>query len=132
MTYVNKNKVIFHTQLDRYNRIKHSTFPTKDIFNIIENLKIDKLIITHLHEHSTLLWKDLFESNPKLKNVLKNKLLYCGINEHHLFHAYCSLTWNKNIKNILVCDCRGKKIENNYENESYYVFNKPILNHSTS
>ncbi len=132
MTYVSKNKVIFHTQLDRYNRIKHSTFPTKDIFNIIENLKIDKLIITHLHEHSTLLWKDLFESNPKLKNVLKNKLLYCGINEHHLLHAYCSLTWNKNIKNILVCDCRGKKIENNYENESYYVFNKPILNHSTS
>jgi carbamoyltransferase len=132
MTYVSKNKIIFHTQLDRYNKIKHYTFPTKNILNIIENLKIDKLIITHLHEHSTLLWKDLFESNLKLKNILKENLIYYGSNYHHLFHAYCSLTWNKNIKNILICDSRGKKIGNNYENESYYVFNNSVLNHIIS
>lgn len=128
MTYVSKNKIIFHTQLDRYNRMKHYTFPTKNILNIIENLDIDKLIITHLEDHSTLLWRDVFQSSLKLKNIFNNNLIYYN-NHHHLFHVYCALTWNKNIKNILICDCRGKKINNNYENESYYTFNNLILNH---
>ena len=39
MTYVKNNKIVFHTQLDRYNRFKHSTFPVKPVFEIIENLK---------------------------------------------------------------------------------------------
>lgn len=128
MTYVSKNKIIFHTQLDRYNRMKHYTFPTKNILNIIENLDIDKLIITHLEDHSTLLWRDVFQSSLKLKNIFNNNLIYYN-NHHHLFHVYCALTWNKNIKNILICDCRGKKINNSYENESYYTFNNLILNH---
>jgi predicted NodU family carbamoyl transferase len=128
MTYVSKNKIIFHTQLDRYNRMKHYTFPTKNILNIIENLNIDKLIITHLEDNSTLLWRDVFQSSLKLRNIFNNNLIYYN-NHHHLFHVYCALTWNKNIKNILICDCRGKKINNGYENESYYTFNNLILNH---
>ena len=40
MTYVKNNKIIFHTQLDRYNRFKHNTFPVKSLFEIIKNLEI--------------------------------------------------------------------------------------------
>ena len=46
MTYVKNNKIVFHTQLDRYNRFKHSTFPVKPVFEIIENLKNEENLTT--------------------------------------------------------------------------------------
>ena len=46
MTYIKDNKIIFHTQLDRYNRFKYYSFPVKQtIKELEENLaEVDKLI----------------------------------------------------------------------------------------
>ena len=54
VTYVKNNKIIFHTQLDRYNKFKHATFPVKSIIKIIESLPIDKIIITCLDIASSI------------------------------------------------------------------------------
>tara|TARA_R100001015_G_C4619908_1_gene176742 strand:+ start:459 stop:1841 length:1383 start_codon:yes stop_codon:yes gene_type:complete len=133
MTYVKNNKIIFHTQLDRYNRFKHNTFPVKSLFEIIKNLEINKIIITHLSSHtsnSTQLWIEIF-NKLKLKNV---ELIYFKDHYHHMFHAYCAMTWDTKIKNILVCDGNGSpysfSISPSYkllcEQESLYFFNKNL------
>jgi predicted NodU family carbamoyl transferase len=121
ITYVKDNKIVFHTQIDRYNRLKHFTFITKNICDIIINLEIDYLLITYGEENCFNLWASIFDyGNFPLK--IKNKVINYGMEYHHLFHAYCALTWNKNYENILVCDGRGAKYKNDYENESLFNF----------
>ena len=130
MTYVKNNKIIFHTQLDRYNRFKHTTFPVKLVFEILDNIKVDKILITSLGLKtlpSTPLWKDMLKDS-KLKNV---KIIFYDDYYHHLFHAYCGLTWNKKLKNILVCDGSGAKYGDNLERESLYFYNKKLEHVST-
>jgi len=45
VTYVENNEIVFHTQIDRYNRFKHYSFPVKKLIEELEKLKIDKIII---------------------------------------------------------------------------------------
>ena len=123
-TYVKNNKIIFHTQLDRYNKFKYNKFPNYEIVSIFKKLDIDLIIITFLNENnSALLWRDFLSTLP---NAKKQKVLFFGKEHHHLFHAYCSLTWNTNIKNILVTDSRGKIYKDDFERESYYRFDKQL------
>src|SRR6056300_393754 len=96
-TYIQNNKIIFHTQLDRYNRFKYNTFPTYEIISVLKKINI--------------------------------KIIFYDKEHHHLFHAYCSLTWKTNIKNILVTDSRGKEIEDDFERESFYKYNNNKLKH---
>lgn len=117
MTYVKNNKLIFHTQLDRYNRFKHFSFPVKKTIQIIESLEIDKILITFLRNNSIQIWLDLLNEN------LKNKIFWIDDKKHHLFHAYCSLTWEKNINNILIADGNGSNIDDNKtEQESLFYY----------
>jgi predicted NodU family carbamoyl transferase len=117
MTYVRNNKLIFHTQLDRYNKFKHFSFPVKKTIQIIENLEIDKILITFLRNNSLQIWLDLLNEN------LKNKIFWIDDKKHHLFHAYCSLTWKKNINNILIADGNGSNIsDNKTEQESLFYY----------
>jgi len=123
ITYTSNNKIIFHTQIDRYNRFKHSTLPTKLLIEVLEKLEIDIILLSHLENHSSAIWYEFFQNNKKLKKV---PIFYYGDNFHHMFHAYCSLTWNKNLKNILVCDGRGIKYKDSFENESHFIFEKKL------
>jgi predicted NodU family carbamoyl transferase len=124
MTYLQDSKIVFHTQLDRYNRFKHATIPTKKILSIINNLKIDKILITFLRDHSTPLWLYL------LNKDLKSKIIFYDNSKHHLFHAFCSLTWKKNLNNILIVDGNGGCLSNNKkEQESLFFLNNNYLNH---
>jgi len=133
ISYIKDNKIIFHTQLDRYNRIKHSAIISKEVIDILKNIKIDVLLISYAEKNnSALLWEEVFtrSSIKDLKNIWINKLVRYEDKEHHLFHAYCGLTWNTNIKNIIVCDGTGKKLNNiQYENESFYTFKNKKLKH---
>ena len=125
VTYIKNNKIKFHTQIDRYNRFKYFAFPNKNLIQEIEKLKINKIIISHNHSnHCLQLWGHIIKYNSKkLKDI---EIIYYGDKFHHLFHAYCALTWNKNIKNILVCDGRGAKFEDFFENESLYFYDKNL------
>ena len=119
VTYVKNNEIVFHTQIDRYNRFKHYSFPVKNLIQELEKLEIDKIIISHSHHNAMGMWDDLINNNKKLKNI---EIHYYGEEHHHLFHAYCALTWNKNIKNILVCDGTGSKYKEIIERESLFNF----------
>ena len=71
-TYVKNNKIIFHTQLDRYNKFKYNTFPNYEIVSIFRKLDIDLIIITFLNENnSALLWRDFLSTLP---NASKQKI----------------------------------------------------------
>ena len=127
VTYVKNNQIVFHTQIDRYNRFKHYSFPVKNLIQELEKLEIDKIIISHSHHNAMGMWDDLINNNKKLKNI---EIHYYGEEHHHLFHAYCALTWNKNIKNILVCDGTGSKYKEIIERESLFNFGKRIKTES--
>jgi predicted NodU family carbamoyl transferase len=127
VTYVKNNEIVFHTQIDRYNRFKHYSFPVKNLIQELEKLEIDKIIISHSHHNAMGMWDDLINNSNKLKNI---EIHYYGEEHHHLFHAYCALTWNKNIKNILVCDGTGSKYKEIIERESLFNFGKRIKTES--
>jgi len=131
ITYVEDNKIIFHTQLDRYNRFKYYTFPVKEIIKKIEKLPIDKILISSSENNSMGIWEDLINNSKKLKNI---NIHFYNDKHHHLFHAYCALTWNKNIENILVCDGTGALVVNagDMERESQYIFKDNELKHITT
>ena len=40
MTYVKNNKIVFHTQLDRYNKFKHYSFISYAVLKIIKNIEV--------------------------------------------------------------------------------------------
>ena len=131
ITYVEDNKIIFHTQLDRYNRFKYYTFPVKEIIKKIEKLPIDKILISSSENNSMGIWEDLINNSKKLRNI---NIHFYNDKHHHLFHAYCALTWNKNIENILVCDGTGALVVNagDMERESQYIFKDNELKHITT
>ena len=127
VTYVKNNQIVFHTQIDRYNRFKHYSFPVKNLIQELEKLEIDKIIISHSHHNAMGMWDDLINNSNKLKNI---EIHYYGEEHHHLFHAYCALTWNKNIKNILICDGTGSKYKEIIERESLFNFGKRVKTES--
>lgn len=128
ITYVQNNKIIFHTQLDRYSRIKNTALPSYNLEKIIENLKVDTLIITRLKDTSLPDWNYVFKNRYHWKQKFKKlKVIDHSFSIHHLFHAYCSLVW-KNIDSngiIFVHDGGGATLKNNVEErESAYTYKK--------
>ena len=126
-TYVENKKIIFHTQLDRYNRIKNSSLPSYTLDKILENLDIDTLIITNLKSSSVDDWKYIFKNRYHWKQKWKKiKFIDYNFSIHHLFHAYCSLLW-KDIGDrgtIFVHDGGGAISKNNIEEkETAFSFN---------
>ena len=117
--------------MDRYNRFKYYTFPVKEIIKKIEKLPIDKILISSSENNSMGIWEDLINNSKKLRNI---NIHFYNDKHHHLFHAYCALTWNKNIENILVCDGTGALVVNagDMERESQYIFKDNELKHITT
>ena len=129
-TYVQNNEIIFHTQLDRYNRYKHAVLPSKKITDILLNLDFDKLLITQIPSRSTDEWFGLWNSNQIWLNKIKKvEIIDFALTEHHLFHAFCGLAWKKNIENIIVCDGQGILKNNVLESESIYKYRNNNLYH---
>ena len=130
-TYVENKKIIFHTQLDRYNRIKNSSLPSYTLDKILENLDIDTLIITNLKWSLVDEWKYIFKNRYHWKQKWKKiKLIDYNFSIHHLFHVYCSLLWNKFEKGIVfVHDGGGAVFKNNVEEkETAFSINKNKVN----
>jgi len=66
-TYIKDHKIVFHTQLDRYNRFKHSSLISKGILDEIEKIEIDKILITYSKENCGLLWVEILPDKLKKK-----------------------------------------------------------------
>lgn len=127
VSYVDNNKIIFHTQLDRYNRIKHHSIPSKKILDIILNTDFDIFITTRTNSSCMAQWTDILNDETVWINKFK-KVIFVDYGEvkHHDFHAYCALSWDKKIKNILVCDGSGSRYLNDFERESYFKYDNQL------
>jgi len=127
LTYVVDNEIIFHTQLERYNRYKHASFPVKYFLDLIKSLEFDTFIVSlHPSSSNKNMWFSFFEQMP---NTFKNvKIIHHDTDVHHYFHACCSLIWNKNISNILVYDGTGAYLNNSlYERETLFNYNDDLI-----
>ena len=132
-TYVDNNKVIFHTQLDRYNKIKHCPFISKDLLDYFYEIPFDKLIITcQFWDYPTII-NSIFHTNKRwLDKLQKVEIVQYGNQEHHLFHAYEALSWNKfNKYKIVVMDGSGSSQPTMYgkkefETETVYSYNNKL------
>tara|TARA_E500000318_G_scaffold108434_2_gene119296 strand:- start:35 stop:1495 length:1461 start_codon:yes stop_codon:yes gene_type:complete len=130
LTYVVGNEIIFHFEFDRFNRIKGSNFPCKQIIDLICDIEFDLLLVTSLNSNSYTLWENIMCQSSKLKNKLNNVKVH-RINEHHALHAAEALLWGT-FSNIVVADGRGKNLkEDLWERESIFKFNnkKLLKNH---
>ena len=130
VTYIKNNKIVFHTQIDRYNRFKHFATPTKSLIEELIKIDFDIFLISYTLncDHWVSLWKDVIRNTKQLKN---KKIIYSSIHNHHVYHAYCALTWGTKIKNTLVADGAGAPLNNattfKIERESLYNEKKHLI-----
>ncbi len=86
LTYVVDNEIIFHTQLDRFNRFKHTSFPVKYLLDLIKSLDFNTFIITrHYSSSSHNIWSSFFEK-------MKDTFIVCLLVSHTLVFVFKSLT----------------------------------------
>ena len=90
VTLIDNKKIIFHHQIDRFNRFKHTASPPFKIFEelISLNKKIEKLFFTfYPKDHTVYFWQKYL---TRLKIIGKStKITYCT-DSHHIFHASCA------------------------------------------
>ncbi len=129
------NKLLFHQQIDRYNKSKHQAYPSFELINKINsfNLSFDKVIFTAIsHRSVTDLWQDIFKNG--LLKCNKNCEVYAHLDKHHDFHAFSSAWFfNEHIDYHIVWDGNGSTYnlgDNFYcfENTSIYDSQFNLLN----
>tara|TARA_R100000353_G_scaffold74982_1_gene57087 strand:- start:267 stop:1811 length:1545 start_codon:yes stop_codon:yes gene_type:complete len=123
LTYSNNNKLIFHTQLDRFNGYKHNAIISKSLINKLSNLNVDLFIVTYVVNNS---WVDRAIDYLKHRKVINSdtKIKIIGRNHHHIFHAFCVKYLSKFKEGgIWVSDGSGAFVKDRYlEAVSGYTF----------
>lgn len=132
VSYVVDNELVFHTQMDRYYRLKNFGSLSRPLLDIINNLDFDTLIVTDVngmelpHYFETILHSD----SKFREKVSKSKLFMCS-DKHHIFHAHSMDLWsNEENKEIFVIDGNGARHgPGRSENETLYVLEENELKH---
>jgi len=119
LTAVKDGDLLFHHQLDRFNKLKHSSVPSIDI---LKNLKrADKVYFTYYpKDNSTFFWKRVLERfkiiDKKTEIVLDEKI-------HHLYHASCAKLFFPYADYFFVWDQQGARSPHGIEQETLYTKN---------
>tara|TARA_R110000744_G_scaffold120576_2_gene224640 strand:+ start:3196 stop:4599 length:1404 start_codon:yes stop_codon:yes gene_type:complete len=130
VTLIDNKKIIFHHQIDRFNRFKHTASPSFKIFEelISLNKKIEKLFFTfYPKDHTVYFWQKYL---TRLKIIGKStKITYCT-DSHHIFHASCAKLFYPKTDYFLVWDQQGSKKDSGIEQETLYTnkFNQVYSN----
>jgi|TARA_R110000803_G_scaffold29044_1_gene66610 predicted NodU family carbamoyl transferase len=128
-------KLLVHCQLDRFNRMKHSTDFSGSFLYYLHSLKIkfDKILLTDLSDFENSIDKEHYKNLFKNFNLINidSEIISFDNNQnrqHHLFHAYCSKATLGSNKNYVVIDGAGsyKKELNKHEKESIFDKNFKI------
>jgi carbamoyltransferase len=111
VTIVKDKKIVVHTQIERFNRFKHTSFPCKLLIDYINNLNLNfkEIHITGLYDnHCADQWIEILRAN-EIK--IKNAKIFLDFNCHHDYHAYSNklLHIPKN-SYFLVWDLAGDRI----------------------
>lgn len=125
------NKLIVHTQLERFNKHKGFSNPDTSLIQKIKslNLNFDKVIITDTKSNTTDIWKKLLKFNSIINE--KTEVIEYSTKNHHLFHVYCAM-YNLNLKDAtyVVIDGTGDIIyDYNHTfhlQESFYDNETPV------
>jgi predicted NodU family carbamoyl transferase len=130
ITIVKNNTIIVHTQIERFNRIKHHSFPSKLLINFINNLNLnfEEVHITGIKDnHCGDQWIDILRSN-NIK-LYKTKV-FLDINFHHDYHAYSNkLIHAPDDSYSLIWDLAGDRINenNNLKTETTSIYTNDSL-----
>lgn len=87
VTVVKDNEIIVHTQIERFNRFKHTTFPSRSLIDCINNLdlRFDEIHITGLtNNHCSPQWLEILQSDVVLDYKSE---LFVDLQSHHDHHA---------------------------------------------
>ena len=102
-------KLLVHCQLDRFNRMKHSTDFSGSFLYYLHSLKIkfDKILLTDLSDFENSIDKEHYKNLFKNFNLINidSEIISFDNNQnrqHHLFHAYCSKATLGSNKNYVV------------------------------
>jgi carbamoyltransferase len=122
ITVSKDNKLIVHTEIERFSKIKYSYKINNNLIKKINDLNIffDLIVISHWENHDL---KDNFYLNfNRNKNCLI--ILENIKHPHHFYHALC-VSYNTNISfdQIIVFDGNGKIKNGLHEIESVYDSN---------
>lgn len=107
ITICDKEEVIVHTQIDRFNKLKsYLPYPSKILVKKLKEINIDKAYLTTLSFGISDAWEHLLNDEKicPYKNVKKN-----DNKQHHDFHSNTLDTFNY-AKNKIIADGRGARL----------------------
>jgi predicted NodU family carbamoyl transferase len=122
ITAVKDRKILFHHQIDRFNKFKNSSVPSFELFKILINVgKINKIFFTFFpKDNMTIFWQNYLQ---KLGLIDYNtSITYCT-DKHHLFHASCAKLFYPYANYFLVWDQEGSDTDKGIEQETLYTNN---------
>ena len=114
ISYIEKRRIKFHSQLERINKFKSSAIPSRELVDTLKrnNVQADIFIMTWI-EHNN--WVDKTITLLKRNNIITDKtnVVFIGRKKHHIFHALCAFHTSKLRKaNIYVFDGHGAAFYN--------------------
>ena len=119
ITIVQENKVIVHTQIDRFNRFKYTSFPSRTLIEFINslNLEFKEVHITGLtNNHCAAQWAECLQSDIIVGYETQ---VYVDVHSHHNYHAYSNqLISPFNKSHHLVWDLHGDLI---FKKDKFYA-----------
>lgn len=121
ITISKDNKLIVHTELERFSKIKYSDVFTISLIKKINELNIYfDLIILSIWQPSDIvkIRFDLFNRNNNCKIIVEDQF-QC---KHHIYHAYCAAyNVDKDFDYIVVLD-GGGKYNKNFQEEIISIY----------
>jgi|DEB0MinimDraft_6_1074348.scaffolds.fasta_scaffold01913_7 predicted NodU family carbamoyl transferase len=125
VTCIKNKRLLFHHQIDRFNKFKHTTSPHISFFKELTKLneKIDRVFFTFfIRDHATYIWEKYLK---RLRIIDKStEVIYCT-DKHHIFHASCAKLFYPNADYYFVWDREGFTNEQN-ETEQESLFNSKL------
>jgi len=121
VTCIENNKILFHHQIDRFNKFKHSTSPHIQFFKEFSKLKgkVANVYFTfYPKDHTTYFWQKFLTRLRLIDN--NTKITYCE-KIHHLYHAYCAKLFHPYADYFFVWDQFGAETTEGIEQETLFT-----------
>jgi predicted NodU family carbamoyl transferase len=124
ITIVKNNVFLLHAQIDRFNNVIASSYPTAKLLNKIKDLQIkfDKVYISFLNDSCHWFWLEMLKKYNLLKQ--KTEVIYYGDNHHHYFHSSCAEATVGKSEYTVVIDGHGSPLKEGREQETVFKNNK--------
>lgn len=131
ITVIKDSQLVVHTQIERFNKIKSSSYPSIQLIQKIKelNIEFDNVIFTCLWDSNWYFWEELLRTFDIIKERTTFEVLHSL--DHHVFHMYCAKATTGDNEYFGIIDGGGdhKQWEGNdyYEQESLYKSDEVIL-----